>query len=144
MPDFLAEVLTWSENYYIALAIETALELKLPPLGFIRMDDDASPVWSGLDKKLAVAFKIMEKEVCGSCNQPIWICRNTSNDIDFSIRVDTCYSKKAMEEAEKKRSRMRDGKLKPGQYLYSVPVTASGDELPRGLRKAYFENLSEE
>lgn len=143
MPGFLAEALTWNENYHIALAVETALNLNMPPLNFIQLDRNSAE-WSGLDKKLAIANTIMNKEVCNSCGQPIWICRNDSNNIDFSIRVATCHSKAALEKSEESRSKRRNGKLKPGQYLYSVPVQVNGDEIPRGTRAEYFESLSEE
>lgn len=144
MPGFLSEALTWSENYGILLAVETALELKMPPTEFIRPDTEFSGQWSGLDKKLALAHKIMNKETCGLCGKPIWVCRNTSNNVDFSARVGLCYSKAELEKEETKRSKRKSGKLRPGEYLYLVPMQVDGSEIPRGTRAAYFKSLSEE
>jgi len=144
MPGFLSEALTWNENYSILLAVETALELKQPPLDFIRPNRKDLGQWSGLDKKLAMAHKIMEKETCGLCGNPIWICRNEDNNVDFSIRVGTCHSKSKMEKNEASRSKRKNGKLKEGQYLYSVPMNVDGTEIAKGARAAYYENLSKE
>jgi len=144
MRGFLAEVLTWDENYATLLAVETALELKQPPMDFVRPNRKDHGQWSGLDKKLAIAHKIMEKETCGLCGNPIWICRNEDNNIDFSIRVGTCHSKSKMEKSEASRSKRKNGKLKEGQYLYSVPMNVDGTEITKGTRASYYKTLSEE
>ena len=143
MPDFLAEVLTWSENFYINVAIETALKLNQPPIGFIN-DSLGGDEWTWLDKRLAVAFNLMNKEVCESCGKPIWICRNDDRNIDFSVRVAKCYAKEALERDEESRSKRKNGKLKKGEYLYVVPIQVNGQELPKGLRSQYFNSLAEE
>lgn len=143
MPGFLAEVLTWPENYSVAVAVETAINLKMPPLNFILLHKN-SAAWSGLDKKLALAHTIMSNEVCQSCGQPIWVCRSTDNNIDFSIRTATCHAKAKIEKTEESRSKRRNGKLKPGQYLYPVAQQVNGEPIPKGARQEYFKSLSEE
>lgn len=143
MPDFLAEVLTWNENYHVTIAIETALNLHKAPTSFILVHNQTDE-WSPLDKKLAVAFTLMNKEVCQSCMQPIWICRNSDSNIDFSIRVGKCYAKAAIEKSEESRSKRKNGKLKHGEYLYAVPMQVNGKELDKGTRSKYFQSLAEE
>lgn len=144
MPGFLSEVLTWSENYDILLAVETALELKMPPTEFINPNKVSTGRWSGLDKRLALAHKLMSNETCKMCGNPIWVCRNEDRNVDFSIRVGTCHSKQNLDKDEERRSKAKTGKLKAGQYLYSVPMQVNGQPLPHGTRKSYFESLSED
>lgn len=144
MPGFLAEALTWNENHHILVAVETAYELNMPPTDFINPMKKEEGIWSGLDKKLVYAYKLIQKETCGLCGNPIWICRNEDRNIDFSIRVGVCHSKANMEKEEERRSKTKSGKLKNGQYLYSTPIQVNGKPIPKGTRKAYFENLSED
>lgn len=144
MPGFLAEALTWSDNHHILAAVEVAYELHMPPLDFLRPTREDEGTWSGLDKKLVYAYKIMQNEICGYCKQPVWICRNDDSNIDFSIRVGTCHSKATMDKDEERRSKSKTGKLKNGQYLYSVPMQVNGKPIPRGTRKRYYESLSED
>lgn len=143
MPDFLAEALTWNDHYHLAVAIETALQLNKAPLSFI-LTERSVDEWTALDKKLAVAFTLMNKEVCQSCGQPIWICRNSDRNIDFSVRAATCYAKAAIEKKEESRSKQKNGKLKHGEYLYVVPMQVNGKELEKGTRSKYFQSLAEE
>lgn len=144
MPDFLSEALTWSENYHILIAVETAIDLKLPPTEFLDPSKKPTGEWSGLDKKLAMALRIKERETCKLCGNPIWICRSEDRDIDFSIRTGTCHSKQRLEKKEKQRSKQKNGDLKEGQYLYSVPMKVNGSEIEHGARERYFKSLSEE
>ena len=142
MPDFLAEVLTWPENYGAALAIETALNLNMPPTDFISFTNDSGGKWSGLDKKLAVAFTIMGKELCPNCGSPTWICRNSDNNIDFSVRKGTCHGKAALDKNQAQATK-RGVKPKPGEFQYVVPMQVNGQEIPKGTRAQYYQDESE-
>ena len=144
MPDFLSEALTWSENHHILVAVETAYELHMPPSDFLSPGDGVDGEWSGLDKKLVYAYKLMQKEICPMCQNPIWVCRNEDRNIDFSVRVGTCYSKQALDKNEAARSKRTNGKLKDGQYLYTTPIQVNGEPIPHGTRKQYFESLAED
>lgn len=137
MPDFLAEVLTWSNNYYNAIAVQTAYELGLPPTSFLG-DKQPSEEWSREDKKLAMAWTILQKETCQKCGQPLWICRSSNKNILFRVRKATCY---AAAELEKKQDDKRF-KLAKGEYAYAVPYTL--DESPLPSRRDYLESLSED
>lgn len=144
MPGFLSEALTWSENYSVLIAVETAINLKMPPTDFIFTQRESSGEWSGLDKKLAMALQILNKETCKLCGNPIWICRSEDREIDFSVRTGICFSKQRLEKKEKSNAKKKNGELKEGQYLYTVPMQYNGEEIPRGARERYFKSLSEE
>lgn len=143
MPGFLSEALTWSENYHIALAVETAIGLNRPPTEFIIYGRNGGS-WSEVDKKLAIAFTIMQKEKCGGCGHPVWVCRNTSNKIDFSVRSGMCYAKAKESKMEERRNKQKNFKPKHGEYNYVVPVMVDGSDIPHGLRGEYYEALAED
>lgn len=142
MPGFLAEQLTLSENYHVAVATETALNLNMPPLEFIL--DESSGGWSRLDKKLAIAMTIMNKEKCGGCGNPVWVCRNSSNNIDFSVRKGICYAKAAQDKYEERQSKLRNNKTKPGEFVYTVPMQVNGKPIPVGTRSEYYAAEAED
>lgn len=137
MPDFLAEVLTWPHNYYNNVAVETAMKWGIPPTSLLS-DGDTTSSWSRADKKLAMAYTILNRETCRKCGQPLWICRSTNKDLTFHPRKDKCF---ATEEFEKY-SESKNGKnLKKGEYIYVTPEMPEGMPLPS--RKEYFESLDD-
>lgn len=138
MPDFLAEVLTWPKSYTYALAVETAMNNSVPPTTFILKDKQPSDGWSSADKKLAVAWTVLNKEICKTCGNPLWICRSSDKNLLFSVRKDTCYAKAELERWEKKNKTP----LKPGEYPYVVP-SMRHDEDPLPRRAAYLAELQE-
>lgn len=137
MPDFLAEVLTWPRNYYNAAAVQAAKDWGIPPTSLLT-DKDPSESWSRADKKLAIAYTILNRETCSKCGQPLWICRSTNKDLTFKPLKDKCF---AAEEFEKY-SESKNGKnLKKGEYVYVVPQMSGGAPLPS--RREYFESLND-
>jgi len=140
MPGFLAEVLTWPRNYYSAIAVETAVEMGIPPTSLLT-DSQPSDPWSSADKKLALAYTIMKKETCSKCGQPLWICRSTERGLTFKVRKATCF---ASQELEKYGDTKNGKNLKKGEYTYAVPVLDNDEEKPLPSRKAYFESLADD
>lgn len=139
MPGFLAEVLTWPKNYSYTIAVQTALGLNLPPTLFLD-NRTVADGWSRADKKLAMAFTILQKETCRECGQPLWICRSSERDLMFSVRTDICY---ATAELEKFGKTKRGQSLKPGERPYIVAKMRKDDQsLPS--RKRYLKELAED
>lgn len=139
MPDFLAEVLTWPNHYAYALAIETAMSLNLPPRVMLEEGRQPSQGWSEEDKKLAIAWTIMNKETCRSCGKPLWICRADSRDLVFSVQTDICYSTAALEDWRKTSKAKR---LKNGENPFvTARMRNASDPMPS--RKAYIEKMME-
>jgi len=138
MPDFLAEVLTWPGNYEYAIAVETAKEWGVPPTLFILEDRKPNEGWTAYDKKLALAWTVLQKETCGICSQPLWICRSSNKNLTFSIRTDVCYASRDLEKFKKSQ---RGKNLKDGEYPYIVPKMYDDSRLPS--RREWLEELAE-
>jgi hypothetical protein len=68
--------------------------------------------WSNVDKKLAVAFQILDDETCPDCGIPIWIGHNDAEDIVFEIKSRVCYSCAQVENDRDKRENKKN-KRKP-------------------------------
>lgn len=139
MPGFLAEELTKPHNFSARLAVQTAVDMSLPPTLFMTNRTDALK-WSDDDKKLALAYTILQKETCSQCGQPLWICRSSNNKLDFSIQKDTCYVDAELQRASK--SKQKSDELKDGEFRFAVPKMIDNSPLPS--RDAYLDELKEE
>lgn len=139
MPDFLADVLTWPKNYHFAIAVQTAYEQGLPPTLFIDDERHDAVGWSTADKKLAMAWTILQKETCKNCGNPLWICRSSNQHMMFKVNTDICYASLELE-------KWKDGKkaknLKKGEYPYIIPYM--DDDSPFPSRVEYLKEQYEE
>jgi len=138
MPDFLAEVLTWPKNHYLAIAVQTAVEMGLPPTLFVLDEKKTGVEWSAADKKLAMAWTILQRETCKQCGQPLWICRSSERDMQFKVNTDICY---ASAELAKWQDSKRAKSMKKGEYAYIIPFMANGQQFPSRLK--YVMELAE-
>lgn len=139
MPGFLAEVLTWPKNYEYAIAVETAMNLKLPPTVMLQEDRQPTEGWSGADKKLAKAWTILQKETCGKCGQPLWVCRSSNRDLLFKVRKGLCYASAELEKWEAG----KNSTLKKGEYPYILAeMRNETDPLPS--RRDYLKELADD
>lgn len=105
------------------------------------LNDDAQPTdpWTPQDKKLLMAWTILQKETCNECGQPIWICRSSNNNVTFAVRKGVCYSKMAME----KWTKDRKDKPKPGETAYTI-VSLIDETKPLPTRAEYLMELNED
>ena len=126
-PGFLAEALTWSHNYYIACAVETAVAMGVPPTSLIDADKQPSDAWSSADKKLAIAWTVLQKETCGICGNPIWICRSDDSRLGFKPHKSMCYADAEHQKVSEKRQYK---KLRPGERLVVRPYMSDDSPLP--------------
>jgi hypothetical protein len=138
MPDFLADVLSQPRNGGYALAVKTAMELHLPPTMMI-YDARTTTEWRPEDKKLAMAYTLLEQERCTFCGLPTWVCRSNNNQLDFSIGTTVCYGEAELNSKANKRAAE---KLTPGEHQYIIPRMLDGNPLP--TRAAYMRQLAEE
>jgi hypothetical protein len=137
MPDFLAEVLTWPKNYSYTLAVQTAMDLHMPPTTFIMATKQPTDPWTAIDKKLALAWTVLNRETCKECGQPLWICRSSNKNLNFSVRTDVCYAKAELDKFSKGKE------FGPGEHPYIVPFMRDETEkFP--ARAEYIEELNEE
>lgn len=114
MPHFLADVLTWPGNRTYITAIKAARDFSIPPTVLMLNDRQPSDGWSVVDKKLAIAFQILEDETCGDCGIPIWIGHSDEEDILFEIKSRVCYSCAEIEN-QREKAESRKNKRKPSK-----------------------------
>lgn len=138
MPGFLADVLSQPRNYGYALSVQTAMELGLPPTVLI-YDERQPDKWRPEDKKLAIAWTILQRETCKSCGQPMWLCRSDNRQLGFKVKTSVCYADKELNSKENKK---RAEKLKPGETQYVVPYMYDDSPLPS--RQEYMAGLAED
>jgi len=105
MPPFLADVLTWPGNRSYITAIKAAINFSVPPTVLMLNDRQPSDGWSMADKKLAIAFQILEDETCPDCGIPVWLGHSDDETILFEIKSTVCYSCATIEKAKEKKTK---------------------------------------
>lgn len=140
MPDFLADSLTWPQNYSAALAVQTAYEMGVPPMTFLKEESQPTDQWTPADKRLLMAWTILQKETCQECGQPLWICRSNNKNLSFSVRKGMCYAKLEM---EKWRESTAGKNMKNGEVPYVIPRRYNEAE-PLPSRRDYLAQLAED
>jgi hypothetical protein len=101
-------------------------------------DDRQPDKWTKEDKKLAMAWTILERERCQYCGQYMWICRSDNKNLLYSVRTDTCN---AQRELDSKDNKKKSEKLGPGEHQYVVPYMYDDSPLPS--RHEYLKSLAE-
>lgn len=90
---------------------------------------------------------MLQDETCPKCGQPIWLCRSSSNNVQFRVESDTCFADRAMKEKEDRnkpkgqKKASKEEKAEWGKFYYTVPYvppTADG-EMP--TRMEYYDSL---
>lgn len=135
MRPFLADVLTWPGNRSYITAIKAARDFSVPPTVLILRNKQPSDGWSDVDKKLAVAFQILEDETCNDCGVPIWIGHSDDEHVVFEIKSRVCYSCAAIEQAQE-REQNRKNKRKPTKGKKRFIQTVNDPNMP--TREQYY------
>ena len=144
MRHFLADVLTWPGNRQFITAIKAARDFSIPPTVLILKDKQPSDGWSAVDKKLALAFQIMEDETCNDCGVPIWIGHSDDKDIVFEVKSRVCYSCATVEnEQEKQDNRKNKRKPTKGEKHFIAQHDATTQPTREAYYKAEAEKLTE-
>lgn len=102
--------------------------------------------WTTLDFQLLEAYQVIEDEKCPQCGQPVWLCRSTDSNVEWTVKESICYSSRAKEEKEARRNKKTRAKVKAseraawGRIEYAVPRIMSaapeGTKLP--TRKDFY------
>jgi hypothetical protein len=140
MPHFLADVLTWPGNRAYITAIKAARDFSIPPTVLMLRDRQPSDGWSTADKKLAVAFQILEDETCPECGVPIWVGHSDDENVVFEVKSRVCYSCAEIE-TEQDREANRKNKRKPTKGEKHFVTTVPNEHIPS--REAYYLAESE-
>lgn len=67
----------------------------------------------------------MDREICKSCGNPVWLCHSADNRIQFDVKVGACYAKAEIQDYEKDKGKPELGS---GEYLYAVPVGVENED----------------
>lgn len=90
-----------------------------PTAALLELPDPFSG-WNSHDYRLQEALSIIEKEVCKTCGNPVWLCHSADSRIDADIRVGACYMDAELKDFEK--NNPGEPELESGQYRYAVAV----------------------
>lgn len=85
---------------------------------------------------------LVEKERCGQCGEPRWVCQSDDPDIDFEIIVEECHATQARDRAEKSRNKGKK-EAPAGIALGTEPYTYSRTPIDN-LREAFYEQKTKE
>lgn len=99
--------------------LRSAVNQNQRPVAALLCDPDPHGPWMRIDYLLVDAYYTMDREVCGICNNPVWLCHSTDNRIEFKASVRTCYAKAEIEDFEKS-NKGKD--LSAGEYVVARPI----------------------
>jgi len=102
--------------------------------------------WIPFDFKLLEAYQRLQDEICPKCGHPVWLCRSTSNRVQFRVREAYCAAERALKEKENQGNKKIKASEKKewGRYYYTEPYVPEtiGGELPS--RREYYEELAKQ
>lgn len=121
MPDFLAECLTWPENYSFYQALRAAKTWgNKPSEMFLRKAHKLTKYEVLLfNRKLMVAHQILKDETCSMCGTVGWHGRSDNRYIEMEVKTTVCHGCAAKD--EKEQSKNPDEKLGHGETRYVAP-----------------------
>jgi len=105
--------------------IQSALANHQRPTAALLEESDPTQGWTPHDYRLQEAVYILNKEVCKTCGNPVWLCHSTNNAIDFEVLTGACYAKAELEDFETGPAAQ---KLSAGEYLYAVPIGIKNED----------------
>ena len=102
--------------------------------------------WDKKDRNLLEAYQILDDERCSECGNPVWICRNPDSNVQFTVKSDVCYGKRAFEEKNTDWSQFKNAKEKSKARsklgVIEYPQAFTLDEGPLPTRREYYEALA--
>ena len=98
-------------------------------------DFESKRQWNELNARIKVAYSTLLDETCTGCGVPIWLGHSTHRDVQFKIKVATCYACAKLErerDADGKRENKKGAIKQFGRTKYVVfDPDASGPLLSR-------------
>lgn len=101
------------------MRLRTAVNLGQRPTAALLTEANPQGEWTKTDYILMDAYFTMEREICKTCGNPVWLCHSTDNRIEFKADIQACYAKAEIEEF----SQTPKGKnLSAGEYIVARPI----------------------
>lgn len=76
-----------------------------------------------LNKKLKMAWQVLEDETCKMCGTPSWFGRNPDNNVDFDERSSVCKGCDHLNRKSEERNKKKGHKHNPAITYYVTPKT---------------------
>ena len=132
-------------NRHLITKIKASITAGIRPTAMIFHEQPTAP-WVDFDFLLLEAHQMLNDEICPRCGHPVWLCRSSSEAIEFHVETSYCYAERAqLESADKEKDRKsrasKEDKKSWGQFRFAVPVALPGYELP--TREEYYTSLAE-
>lgn len=113
------------QNIRYMSRIKSALEHHQRPTAALLELPDPNAGWTSHDYRIQEAVSILDKEICKTCSNPVWLCHSTDNRIDFEVRIGTCYAQAELKDYEENKS---NADLNNGEYPYAVAVGVENED----------------
>ena len=79
-----------------------------------------------MDYRLQEAVYTLNKDICGTCGNPVWLCHSADGRIEFEIQTKACYAKAEIDTYEKDERNAIP--LEPGEYRVAVAVGLENED----------------
>ena len=100
--------------------------------------------WTRGDFKLLEAYEIKQKETCGHCGNPVWLCHSDNSDLLWEVKTQTCYADKAVKEWSENNPKSKDSPYAVPYMLTFVDGKPVQDYENLPTRKDFFEEQANE
>lgn len=72
------------------------------PTAALAEEGDPFSNWTPHDYRLVEAVKVLNRDTCNTCGNPVWLCHTTHSGVEFEIMSSICYAKAELDDYEKK------------------------------------------
>lgn len=105
--------------------------------------------WTPYDFKLIEAYQILQDELCPKCGHPIWLCRSSSNRVEFKAQAAYCSGERALKEKEynsasqeERKKVTKSERARWGEFFYTTPFTPPNVEGGLPTRTEFYQELA--
>lgn len=103
--------------------------------------------WTPFDFKLLEAYQILQDELCPKCGHPIWLCRSTSNRVEFKAQAAYCSGERALKEKEDQAKPVKERAKKNershwGEFFYTTPYSPPNVEGGLPSRADFYREIA--
>jgi hypothetical protein len=138
-------VLVEPANRHVITKIKAAITAGIRPSAMIFHEQPTAP-WVDFDFVLLEAYQMLQDETCPKCGHPVWLCRSSSNRVEFKVNSGFCAGERALRENEASQMtasdrRKIDKKERSGwgKFYFTVPVSPPNVEGGLPSRREYYE-----
>lgn len=126
--------------------IKTSITAGIRPTSMIFHEQPTDP-WTPFDFKLLEAYQILQDELCPKCGHPIWLCRSSSNRVEFKAQAAYCAGERALKEKEDQSKPVKERAQKSersrwGEFFYTTPYSPPNVEGGLPSRTEFYREVA--